>query len=139
MIKKELEYNYELFQPNKNSKYCNTNLVSGWIKSDLIKIIEICKSLGIKVIMQNYPLHSIAIPELNTNNVIYEIAKENPDLSFIDNRLIFSLLNEPIDNYFEQFGSHPNQNGYGIMAKNLFNKIMEENIFNLDTIQHSKR
>jgi len=139
LIKKELEYNYDLFQPNKNSKYSNTNLVSGWIKSDLIKIIEICKSLGIKVIMQNYPLHSIAIPELNTNNVIYEIAKENPDLPFIDNRLIFSLLNEPIDNYFEQLGSHPNQNGYGLMAKNLFNKIMEENIFNLDTIQHSKR
>jgi tetratricopeptide (TPR) repeat protein len=98
--------------------------IIGWTKSDLVKIIEIFRSEGIKVILQNYPWRVYATTAAN------EVSQEY-DVPIVDNNKIFEDLLQygaPRSEYFELdgVGGHCNEKGYGVMAMNVYNKLKEE-------------
>lgn len=99
--------------------------IEDWVKSDLIKIVKTFQAQGIKVILQNYPNQQLKSME--------EAAKEC-SIPLVDNYRIFKELRqkgERTSDYF-QFSDgrgHCNSKGYGVMAENVYNKIIEEKLF----------
>jgi lysophospholipase L1-like esterase len=125
------EYRSYLNKQNTFPENGNSNIISQWTKSDLIKIINYFESAGIKVIIMNYPVHYQLAPENNANKVIYEIVQENPGFNFIDNFYFFELLTNNKNDFFEKNGSHPNEKGYKIIAENICKKILQGNIISV--------
>jgi len=111
----------------------NTKLISEWVKSDVERIIKICKKNNVKIILQNYPINHFPPPDLPANYVLNDIAS-NSDIPFINNVELFCKLGEFQKSYFVPDG-HCNNKGYGLMAKNLYNKIIEMKIFDIDNIE----
>ncbi len=106
-------------------------LVVGWIKSDIKKIISLCRERGVKIILQNYPLrghswNSFSLSYKQANTVLEEIANEY-SLCFINNKQIFDRLGDIKKEFLEPKGSaeHCNAKGYWLMAKNCYDKIIE--------------
>jgi len=93
--------------------------VHGWIRSDVEKIIELCRQYKARVVLQNYP----AEPMIEH---IYRKVARRHDLPFVDHHSTFKKfigkggVRDP--DYFVPDG-HPNAKGYGIMAKNLLNVL----------------
>jgi tetratricopeptide (TPR) repeat protein len=98
-----------------------------WVRHDIERIIILCQSRGIKIILQNYPC------EEDVNKVIKEFAIEH-SIPFVNNLQVFNelLSNKEVkrEDYFRPDG-HCTSRGYGIIAQNLYDKIMEEKIFSL--------
>jgi lysophospholipase L1-like esterase len=69
---------------------------------------------------------------ISENQTLENIAQKY-SITFIDNNQIFYQLGEQQDRFFQpkNRGSHCNAKGYKLMAQNIYNKIIEENIFNL--------
>jgi len=110
-------------------------LIKEWLIKDLEKIIDLCKSHNAKVIMQNYPLPANAtFFQPIASNILKTFAK-NKSIPFVDNSQIFNDLEKNKQDFFEPInvGDHPNTKGYGLMAKNLFDKIIEIKVFDVDT------
>jgi len=140
-------YVFDYFKKNSFYEFSNTNYylknklsdnkeLTDWINNDLLKIIDICKTKGIKLIIQNYPVaphikfmkdNTVTNPELN-----YKIAKQY-NIPYVNNNKIFSLLYENAEDYFEppNCGEHPNDKGYNLMAKNVFDEIIKNKIFDI--------
>ena len=93
-----------------------------WFKSDLTKIIKICQNKKIKIILQNYPSPDKA------NEIIEKLARDY-FLPFVNNYQIFSELRNRKD-FFVPDG-HCNAKGYGVMAENVYDKIMEGRMLDL--------
>lgn len=107
-----------------------TQEVKRWITSDIEKIINLSKENGIKILLLDYPRN----PELS--DLLGNIAKTNSVL-FVSNYQVFSKLNnsaEGIDNYFVPDG-HCNETGYSIMAKNIYDKIIEYKITDMKKLK----
>ena len=107
--------------------------VKDWVKSDIEKIIKICQNQGIKIILQNYPFVQGDLYGGSINEVIREIAKEY-SLPFVDNEQAFNELwnkGERKEDYFT-LDEHCNDKGYGIIAKYIYDKIIEEKLINFD-------
>ncbi len=89
---------------------------------DLQEMIKICKEKKITVIICNYasranPLLARAHKELSFIHNCY----------FVDNQSFFSSLSDDRD-YFYRDGHHPNDKGYGIIAENIYNCILEHKL-----------
>jgi len=116
------QYSNRLQEINQNN---NINIL--WIRNDLNKIINICKSNNTKIIIQNYYYNDVA------NSILEEVATKN-NIPFVNNFNSFINLGNDLMKYREPigygFGGHPNAKGYGLIAKNLYDKIMNEKIFN---------
>lgn len=101
--------------------------LDNWVKFDVTKMIKICLQKKIKIILQNYPHPDIV------NKVIEELAMEY-SLPFVNNCHIFGKLwnkGERKEDFFVPDG-HCNAKGYEIMAKNIYDKIVERRMVNLD-------
>jgi len=89
---------------------------------DLQEMIKICKRNKIEIFICSYPDGG--------PSGLYSIQKKASLLFncyFVDNRLIFSNLSNTKD-YFSSDGSHPNEKGYGIVAENIYNCILEHKL-----------
>jgi len=101
-----------------------------WVKSDIKKIIRLCQEEEIKIILQNYPyLQGKTFYDPRVNEVINGIAEEC-SLPLVDNCRIFNELPNK-EGYFISDG-HCNYRGYRVMAQNVYDKIIEEKIFDGD-------
>ncbi len=95
--------------------------VHGWIRSDVEKIIELCRMYKARVVLQNYP----AEPMIEH---IYSKVARRHDLPFVDHHSTFKKfigkggVRDP--EYFVPDG-HPNAKGYGLMADNLL-KVLKK-------------
>ena len=91
-----------------------------WIKSDIEKIVKECQRRGIKIILQGYPR------DHQVNNIIRQVANAH-SIPFVDNFKVFKKLlkREKKAVYFVEDG-HCNSKGYGVMAKNIYNRLLEE-------------
>ncbi len=102
--------------------------IYNWARSDIGKIIKICQSQGIKIILHNYPINWWA----NIHLKLEKIARKY-SIPFVDNERAFEVLwlrRQRREDYFIPDG-HCNEKGYAIMAKNIYNKMMKLNMFDL--------
>jgi tetratricopeptide (TPR) repeat protein len=122
--------------PSKIDAMLNADrrLISNWIRKDIQKIIDICKSNGIELIIQNYPVRGSQWTHLSksyklANDAIAGIAAEN-SLPMGDNQAAFTGLGVRQKFYLEApgGGEHCNSKGYELMARNAYNIILKENI-----------
>ncbi|MCX5657299.1 MAG: tetratricopeptide repeat protein [Candidatus Omnitrophica bacterium] len=105
---------------------------STWISLDTENIIQICKNNGIKIILVNYsrdddPGNAIA------NSILEKIALEH-SIPFVNNYKVFQELfskGEIKHDYFVRDG-HPNAKGYALMARNIYNVIIEQKMFDIN-------
>ncbi len=95
-----------------------------WILSDLRKMIDTCRRMKIKVIIQNYPAESLYSV---INSFLNEFALKE-SIPLVDNAKVFRYLLEKGDNEYHYFvpDKHCNERGYKIMAENVYQKVMEE-------------
>jgi len=95
-----------------------------WMKVDLGKMIQLCKAKQIRVILQNYPV------DTKQFTPFFELAERNSVL-FVDHKKAFNKLweqGEQKEKYFVPDG-HCNDQGYAIMAKNIYDIIIKANLF----------
>jgi tetratricopeptide (TPR) repeat protein len=111
----------------------NIEGISEWLKTDVLKIIEICKEKHVKLLIQNYPLNHIPPPDFSANTVLKDCALSD-DVYFADNVKFFIGSGLPL-NYFFVPDEHCNNKGYELMARNIFNKIISEKIIDIDTMK----
>jgi tetratricopeptide (TPR) repeat protein len=91
-----------------------------WVINDTEKIIKICKANKVPIILQNYP------ENYGFLGVLKAVALRN-SIPFIDNDQTFKQMFSKgyrRNDYFVP-NNHCNQKGYGIIAKNIYNKIIE--------------
>ncbi|HNW39734.1 MAG TPA: hypothetical protein PL125_04270 [Candidatus Omnitrophota bacterium] len=104
-----------------------------WVDSDIREMVEVIKNRKIKVLLQNFPPIDSMSPghraHYFNNFLLPEIARDL-DLPFVDNNAIFKKIldqGEPREKIFVPDG-HCTAKGYGLMARNIFNKIKEEGL-----------
>lgn len=98
--------------------------IDDWVKADIEKTVRTCQRMGIKIILQNYPFYN------NANEILKDVA-EKYSLPFVDNEHVFTKLwdkGEKREDYFLP-DAHCNDKGYRLTAENIYNKIIELNIF----------
>lgn len=104
-------------------------ILEPWVISDVKKMINICQGQDIKIILQNYPNINMV------NSCLKKLAIEN-SIPFVDNEQIFRELlikGEKKESMFQP-DRHCNARGYGIITKNIYDKMVEYNIFNMKEI-----
>ncbi len=95
--------------------------VSQWVESDVKEAVGIIRQQRVQLIMQNYP---VCLP---VNSTLLKIA-ESLKVAFVDNYSVFQkkiAQGTPKEQLFVP-DAHCNANGYGVMAENVFDKIMVE-------------
>ncbi|MDD5730481.1 MAG: GDSL-type esterase/lipase family protein [Candidatus Omnitrophica bacterium] len=107
---------------SNRQKYFND--LSGWLKHDLAQMLALCRKNRINVIIQDYPVkYADDISLKHINSILKEAADESGAI-FVGNAAVFDGL--PKDNggevYFAR-DDHCNAKGYGLMAKNVFDKL----------------
>lgn len=110
--------------PNINDK----DLFSNLYMLNLRKIIKECKKQKVTVILQNYP-HLYNYPPLAKDIALAE------KIPFVDNGMSYLKLHQRSDykqEYYFVKDGHCNEQGYKIMANNIYNIIKEERILPLD-------
>ena len=116
-------YYYRLKEMKKN----NYDKIREWLNSDLQKIVDLVKESNSKLIIQNYPL-PINANEFQpiANEILKDIATKNK-VPFVDNAKIFNLQVDQKESFFQSIyeGDHPNEKGYGLMARNIDEKLKE--------------
>jgi lysophospholipase L1-like esterase len=135
-------YNYSntYYYTLKNMKKNNYMKVKNWVYNDVQKIVDLCRSFNAKIIIQNYPTPVNATDfQYIANGILKEISIKN-NIPFVNNAGKFNSLGEQKQSFFQSVyeGDHPNEKGYGLMAKDLFEKIIETKVFNVDTILHGR-
>lgn len=111
----------------KNGGFDEDN-INLWIKTDVKKIIGLCRENKIKIILMSYPDREIS--QLRT-------ISQSEKIEFVDNYKKFSELffeKGDISDYFVPDG-HCNSRGYGIIAQNIYEKICEKNIIENRAVQ----
>ena len=124
-LKPELKVFVEIIEKKEGMNVSQWSVeVKKWVKSDIEKIARICKDNNIEMILQSYPNEPILV------NTLENISKKY-SIPFVDNCTYFELLKKggERETYFIPDG-HCNHKGYGIMAKNIYEKIVEEELFN---------
>ncbi|MFA6217658.1 MAG: tetratricopeptide repeat protein [Candidatus Omnitrophota bacterium] len=92
-----------------------------WLEHDLDSIARICKEKNIPVMFQNYPF-GFDFASL----VLQKVAEKN-SIPFVDNRRVFDALwekGEKRGDYSVPDG-HCNGKGYGVIANNIYEKLIE--------------
>lgn len=121
---------------SENFLFLKKQEICDWIESDIKEIIRIAKNEGIKVILQNYPCAINKENVIYFNNIILPKIAEDSNVSFVDNNRVFQEMLDrgaKREDLFESSsGGHCNAKGYGVMAMNIFNKIKEEKMIDLD-------
>lgn len=91
-------------------------------KFNLLEIINLAKSKGIKIVLQNYPDHYVRSA---LQRIIYEVTVER-QVTLVDNSLVFreKLVQDKYEKYFIPDG-HCNAIGYDVIAENLFKTLVD--------------
>lgn len=119
-------------------RFVSSEEIDDWSESDIREIIRILQGKKIKVIMQNYP-PKIDGMERSIDWLLREIA-DDLEIPFVDNEKVFQeMWDKGVSrkDYHEKLpfsnvsGDHLNSVGYKVMAQNVFDVIMEENLLNL--------
>ncbi|MFC1514900.1 tetratricopeptide repeat protein [Candidatus Omnitrophota bacterium] len=126
-LKEEIDGSLRNLPKRPNGK----KIISEWAESDLKTIIKICQAQGVKIILQTYPRNN------EVNEAIRNVAKEC-SVPLVDNYESFSELWDKgydLGDYFElpDGSGHCNAKGYGVMAMNVYDAIVEEKIFDFDS------
>jgi len=130
--------------PNDNPQLESDNaLIMKWIRMDYIKAIELCRELGIKLIIQNYPLrgrdwNTFSMAYKKANEVIERVTKEY-SVPFVNNFGIFASQGRGVDRYLEAPGSaeHCSVAGYRLMAENIYKLFSSMKIIYRENITES--
>ncbi|MBU0633926.1 MAG: tetratricopeptide repeat protein, partial [Candidatus Omnitrophica bacterium] len=93
--------------------------VVDWIMHDVEQIQDLANKNGIKIILLNYP----NAWESCWTNIVERMANKYK-LPLVNLHQIFQAFGEDRKKYFIPDG-HPNALGYGLIAKNIFDKIIE--------------
>ena len=100
--------------------------LAGWRKFDLEEIVKIARAKHVPIFLQTYP--NANYPEIN------RVAQEW-SVPLVDHFQVFNDMwkTGKVDRYdfFENktgWGGHCNARGYGVMAENIFKKLVEEQI-----------
>ena len=100
---------------------CNMKIFSEIAYYDLKEMIRICKKNKIQIIICSYPRD---YTDLNLRQKELSLLY---NCYFVDNHLIFSNLQNKRD-YFSYDGIHPNEKGYGVLAENIYNCILDHKL-----------
>jgi lysophospholipase L1-like esterase len=116
----------------------NKKFVLSWIKGDLEKIVQICRKNNVELLLQCYAVK----PEDNfwtriageVNLVVRDVANEY-SVPTVDNEEIFKSLGARQKEYFTPYANdaHPNEKGYGLMAQNIYDKILSEKLLHVSS------
>ncbi len=97
---------------------------SAWVRHDLNKMVDVCQSRGIPVILQDYP-HDTGV-----NAVLRSIAHDR-NVPIVRHREVFEAMLEagtPLSDLFVP-DMHCNDRGYEIMARNIYQALEAMNLF----------
>ena len=104
--------------------------VKEWLRDDFGKILSICEKHKATTLIQNYP--NYWDKELNDliDDVLLDLSNQY-DFYFVNHYRVFRQLKEKGDTYKKHFvpDGHPNKNGYGVMAANVFKMLKEERLY----------
>ena len=122
----------EILINSRQSSYLISGLdrcdVSEWLESDLREIVGVVKQNKVRLILQNYPKWVFE------NSIISRVADELK-VPFVDNYSSFlEKMREGVKRH-DLFvpDTHCTVKGYGLMAGNVFNKILTEGILNVSS------
>ena len=105
-------------------------LILKWAESDIWKIIDLCHSKKIRVVLLNYPLsYNFFIYEKRLNSAIRSIATEY-SIPFVDIEKSFDMLGDNKKYFFQEGepGKHPNEKGYKLIAFEVLEVILKNNL-----------
>lgn len=108
----------------KLNKNCGGNLwkiSNALAEHDLTEMVKIAQANEIEVIICTYPSPQ---PGLDS---IYRRATEKFDVPLVDNSKIFKKLPNR-EQFFSNDSWHPNDKGYNIVAENIFDSIVDNNL-----------
>jgi len=113
-------------------KFAVKKEIRKWIISDVKELIKLCKGIEAKVILQSYPVVK-GRNELEVSDILRNFARKHSIL-FVDQHLLFrNMIKDRKDlNIFHSPDGHCNGEGYYIMAKNLYNAIVKEELININ-------
>ncbi len=106
---------------NKNFGGSLWKIANALAEHDLIEMVKIVQANGIEAIICTYP----AEPGIDS---IHRNVAEEFDVPLVDNSKIFEKLSNR-EQFFSNDGWHPNDKGYNIVAENIFNSIVDNNLF----------
>ncbi len=111
--------------PDQSFNYVNLDdrMIRRWISSDVKEIVRILHKNKIAVIIQNYP------KDFSCNSLLLNISRKF-QLPFIDNYAVFQerMAHGLVEQDLFVPDAHCNARGYGLMAENVFNKIIAEDL-----------
>jgi tetratricopeptide (TPR) repeat protein len=93
-----------------------------WVQENIGRIISVCAKHNVKIILQNYP------DEFRIDDVLRKVAKRY-GIPFVNHNQVFTQISEKRashEEYREEYflpDGHPNAQGYGVMAMNVYNKL----------------
>lgn len=91
---------------------------------DLREMVRICRDNKIKVIICGYPATPSWTEEAQKNVAALV------QCPFVDNRAIFEKLQDQ-ESYFSEDNVHPNDKGYRLLAQNVFDCILKNNLIEI--------
>ncbi len=121
---------YKVANPKKAYQFMrltDDELLS-WVGSDIKDIVGNIQRKNIKLILQNYPFDPKHNDRAILDSMLRDFAKAL-NIPFVDHSMIFKkMLDDGAkrDDYFAR--THCNAEGYEVMAKNIYDKLMEEKL-----------
>jgi lysophospholipase L1-like esterase len=108
-----------------------------WLDSDIKEMVKIIRANGINLILQNYPPQTFSANISPQRTLVNSILRKNArelHIPFVDNEKLFLQIfkhGRKHEDYYEKIignilGNHCNAKGYRVMAKFLYDKILEE-------------
>jgi lysophospholipase L1-like esterase len=132
------KWNYFLFEDiYAKANQIDRDYKSTWIAArelleyDVQEMIRICKANKIKVIICNYPrgaFFPVSKPGFVPLDHVYGEFAKKFEISFVDNYSLFNSLTN-LKEYMSDPECHPNKKGYSLVAKNIFDCILANKLF----------
>lgn len=99
------------------------NIFRALTEHDITEMVRICKENKVDVIVCSYPM----APFLERMDVIQRKIAYEQGVYFVDNYLTFKKTPD-LDNYLSDDNWHPNERGYELVAKNIYNCIVNNEL-----------
>ena len=96
--------------------------IEQWLNKNLSDIIHLCKKNNISIVLQEYPVNYLSA------NSIIKAAAYNHSLPLVKNLTLFAVM--PDKNKYILDDDHCTAAGHELMAKNVYNKLIEEKLIN---------
>jgi tetratricopeptide (TPR) repeat protein len=101
-------------------------VVEKWVRYDICEIVRVCREEKRILVFQNYP--DGGFPEIDA--ILYETAQKY-DIPFVDNFKIFNaLISRSKREDYLIYDGHCNDRGYPIIARNIFDVLINNKMLN---------